>query len=97
MPTAAWIGIFVSIAIFLITHIIVSVWWASRVNTILELLQADFKEILVEFKSMRLNCVSKEENARDRVLIEKEFAAVWRKLDPVYAAHAADNQSSSGT
>ncbi len=42
MPDAAWIGIVVTIGIFFLTHIVVTVWWASKIDTRLELFSKEF-------------------------------------------------------
>lgn len=86
MPVAAWIGAIVTIALFVLAHIGLTIWWASRVNTLLEIVQAELKEIVDEFKASRSCYVSKEELGRDRALAEKENQAIWKRIDELKAS-----------
>ena len=83
MPTAAWISCIVAIATFVITHIVVTVWWASRVNTLLDIVQKNLGELVSELKTVKTSFVTKEEAARELAIAEKETRAIWKKLDAI--------------
>ena len=81
MPSnAAW-GIVVTIAIFVITHIGLTIWWASRVSTLLDVVQKDLSDIIKEFQALRGSYVSKEELSYRIASSDKEHTAMWRQID----------------
>jgi hypothetical protein len=79
--TASWLSIVITLGIFVVTHIIITVWWASRVNTLLDIVQAKLGEIVVELKRMEHAYVTKEDAARELAIAEKEHKAIWKRLD----------------
>lgn len=73
----AWIGI----AIIVLVHVVSTVWWASKVSTLLDVVQRDLNLVMVEFKLSRNIYITKEESASIAALQQKEMSAVWKKLD----------------
>lgn len=69
-----WITVSVSLGIFVITHIGVTIWWASRVTVLLDVVQKELKEISSELKSFHRLAMPKE-------IAEKEHRAMWSKID----------------
>lgn len=63
-----------SLIFFVLGHLGVTIWWASRVNTLLDVVQLQLKEISVELKSNHKLAMSKD-------VAEKEHIAMWRKID----------------
>ena len=69
--------------IFLITHIIATVWWASSVNTTLKVVLRDVGDLVLELRTMKNMYVRKEDHSKDIAIIEKNQEAVWKKLDSI--------------
>lgn len=77
-----WIGVLIAgITLFLglLGNVIVTVWWASKITTTLEILRSAVDEIKAERKTF----VTKEENARDIGSFEKEAKAIWKNIDEI--------------
>lgn len=81
MPSIAWVSVVVTLGIFVTTHIVVTVWWASRVNTLLDIVQKNLGELVAELKSVDAKYFTREEAARELAIAEKEHKALWRKID----------------
>ena len=77
------IEILITLGIFLVTQIVVTVWWASRVNTLLGLVQEDVKAMALEFKASSERYVRKEDCVKHLSICEKEHGAIWKKLDKI--------------
>ena len=86
--TAPWITITVTLGLFVITHIVITVWWASRVNTLLDVVQSKLTEIVVNLKAMEGAYVKKEELAYRVATSDKEHAAMWKQIDELKDARA---------
>lgn len=71
----------IALVIGLVGHVITTVWWASRITTILELTQKSMETLSVEMKAVNKTYVSKEDLARELVVNEKEHAAMWKQID----------------
>lgn len=84
MPSAAWIAIIVTLTIFVVTHIVITVWWASRVDTLLGVVQGSLKELVIELKSFHTMFVTREEASRELAIAEKEQKAMWKKIDDLH-------------
>ena len=74
-----------TLGIFVVSHICLTVWWASRVNTLLDIVQVELKEIVAELKASRGIFVSKEELAYRVSSSDKEHAALWKQIDALKA------------
>lgn len=81
IPPAAWIGSIVTIGIFVLSHIGITIWWASRVSTLLQVVQSELKTIVVEFKESRNQFFTREEAAREIEIEEREHKAIWKRID----------------
>jgi len=68
-----------TLGIFIITQIIVTVWWASKVNTLLDVVQKELTELIGEFKAMKEVYVRKE----DYILCQKRCDKMWEKIDRI--------------
>ena len=84
MPSAAWIAIIVTLTIFVVTHIVITVWWASRVDTLLSVVQSNLEKLVMELKSFHVMFVTREEAARELAIAEKEQKAMWKKIDELH-------------
>lgn len=74
-----WTGIGVIVAI--LGHGFFSIWWASKVNTLLDVVQKDLGEMVSEMKSHKQTTFTREEAARELAICEKERTALWKKVD----------------
>ena len=79
--TADWVSVSVTLAIFVISHIIITVWWAAKVSTILNIVQSELKELIVEFKLSRDIYFTKVEAQRELAITEKEHKVMWKRID----------------
>ena len=75
--SAPWVAVIFTILIQLVG----TVWWASRMNTLLSILREDFKIIMAEMMVVKTSFVSKEDNARELAIAEKEHQALWKRID----------------
>lgn len=82
----AWVGISVTLGIFVVSHIIVTVWWASKVNTLLDIVQSELKDIVLELKATRGLFVTKEDLAYRVSTSDKEHSAMWKQIDALKAS-----------
>jgi len=48
----AWVSIAVTIIIFFITHLGVTIWWAAKVNTILSVVKDDLDNITKKLEAL---------------------------------------------
>ena len=71
----------VTLGIFVVSHIIITVWWASRVNTLLDVVQRDLSAIAVEFKGMHNVYVHREEFVAHKAASELEHTAMLKMID----------------
>ena len=83
MPSAAWVGVVITLAIFVIGHLCTTIWWASRVNTLLDRVQTDLRDIITELRSARDVYVNKETLAARIAESDKEHKAMWREIDSI--------------
>lgn len=81
IPQTAWISAIVTIGIFVLSHIGITIWWASRVSTLLQVVQSELKTIVVEFKESRNQFFTREEAAREIEIQEREHKAIWKRID----------------
>lgn len=80
MPSAAWAAV-MTISIFLITHIGMTIWWMSRVTTLLDIVQMTLKDVVQELKLFRAVYVTKEEFSYFKAEVDKQHEAMWRRVD----------------
>lgn len=81
---SSWFAIIVTIALFVLIHIVATVWWASRVNTLLDIVQRNLIDLVSEMKAMKNIYVSKEDFTRELTLSLKDREAMWKKIDALY-------------
>ena len=81
MPEVAWVGIIITLAIFVITHIGITIWWASRINTLMDIVQRDLGALIRELQDNRSKFLTKEEATKAIILSEKENIAIWKAID----------------
>lgn len=72
-----WIGL--GTAIFV--HLVGTVVWATRMTTVLEMVQQTLGELHTDHKAMTKVYITKEEFAKDIGRFEKEQAAIWKHID----------------
>lgn len=70
-----------TIGIFILCHIIASVWWASHITTMLDILQKDFAEMNANVNLMKELYVKKEDYLARIAMVDKEREALWKRID----------------
>ena len=83
IPSMSWISISVTISIFVVGHLGLTIWWASRVSTLLDYVQKDLKELVSELKTIKEMYVKKEDVGRELAILEKQNEAMWKKIDHI--------------
>ena len=83
IPVGVWIAAIVTLGLYFVSHLVISVWWASKVDTLLNGVQTELKEIITEMKAHRLNTFTKEDAARELGHIEKEHKLLWNRQDEI--------------
>ena len=81
MPAGAWIGAVATLAIFVLSHIGITIWWASKVNTLLTIVQKDMSSIAGELKTAPGVYATKEDLAFRMGTMEKDHTALWKRID----------------
>ena len=74
-------AVYISLGTFILIQVVSSVWWASRVNTILGIVQKDLGDLVAELKSMKENYVNKASCAEHKTGINQQVQALWAKVD----------------
>ena len=75
--SAAWIAVI----IIVLAHVVHTVWWASKMNTLLGVLQRDYTLLMDQLHAIKNSYMGKEDAAREFAFIEKQHSAIWKKLD----------------
>ena len=78
-----WITVSVTVSIFIITHLCLTIWWASRITTLLSVMQERLSSVVSKMENSDLTYVKKEEHAKDLALIQKAQDAAWKKIDHI--------------
>lgn len=81
MPPTAWIGLIGTLALFVLSHIGITIWWASKTNTLLDIVQRDLSELISELKGIKNSFVDKADLSRELAIAEKEHRAIWKNID----------------
>ena len=79
--SAPWIAIIVTLALFVVGHLITTVWWASKVSTLLDRVQTDLRDIVTELKAVRNVYVTKDDYLQRMISTDKEHTAIWGAID----------------
>lgn len=79
MTAAAWSAI-AALALFVLTHLGSTIYWAAKITTILSRLEKDFDNLTVELRSMKASYVSKEEFTYRIAQSDKDHADLWKRL-----------------
>jgi len=74
-------GSLIAIGIFIITNLVVTVWWMAKTSTLMDVIQNDLKEVMVEFKLSRGVYSTKEEVSSALAIVQKEITAIWKVVD----------------
>ena len=82
MTSIAW-GAIATLALFVLSNIAALIYWSAKITTLLDVVQRNLSDLTVEFKTMKMSYVSKEELAYRISSSDKEHAALWRRLDEV--------------
>lgn len=80
--SAEWSGIVIALAVFimgLLAHVFTTIWWASRITTILSILQSAVDEIRADKKTYS----TKEDLAREIAIADREHKAIWKNIDEI--------------
>lgn len=73
----------ISLTLGLVIHICTTVWWASRITTILERSQSDIRELLADTKMLSATYVKKEDYVREIAHLEKRVQDVELEIDEI--------------
>lgn len=76
-------GALITIFIFMLTHLIGSIWWASQITTTLDFMKESVDIMTKAIIKHESTYYSKEEAAKDFAYRDKEIEAIWRKLDTI--------------
>jgi len=76
-----------TLAVFVVGHLFITIWWAARVNTLMQIVQRDLDSIIIEIRAMRKEFMSREEILRELVSAEKERKAIWKRVDELARHH----------
>lgn len=74
-------GALVAVGLFMVGQLIASVWWASRTNTILQIVQKELRDLIVELRTMKDNYVNKSDFAEHKAPCKIQFDAIWKRID----------------
>ena len=74
---AGWI----SLGTAILVHLVGTVIWATRMTTVLEMVQKTLGELHVDHKAMTKVYITKEEFGKDMGRMEKEQNAIWKHID----------------
>ena len=74
-------NLIVTISIFLMIQVIASVWWASKVNTLLNLMQVEMRQVLTELKTIREFYVTKSEYLAREIAVDSKIDKIFEKID----------------
>ena len=72
-----------ALSIFVLTNVLASVWWASKINTLLGIVQSKLDEIVIELKASHEVYFTKAEALRELAIAEKEHRALWKRFDEI--------------
>lgn len=73
----AIVGVIITIVGAVVTHIIASVWWASRISTTLQFVQL----ALTELRDQKALAFTKEDAARHATFVKEQLDALWKRTD----------------
>lgn len=77
------LGVMITMGIFIVTHIVTTVWWASRMNTLMDIVRKELADVVIELKANRGLYSSKSELAAVMAVAEKERVALWKNVDEI--------------
>ena len=75
------ISVLVTMGIYLLTNLCVTVWWMSKVTITLKFVQDELRELVTELKAIKIVYMKREDVVRELSVIEKEQIAIWKKID----------------
>ena len=75
------INIIVTVGIYLLTNLCVTIWWMSKVTVTLSFIQTELRDLVTESKSIKAIYMKREDVVRELATIEKEQVAIWKKID----------------
>ena len=75
------ISIIVTVGIYLLTNLCVTIWWMSKVTVTLSFVQTELRDLVTESKSIKAIYMKREDVVRELATIEKEQVAIWKKID----------------
>lgn len=85
MNLVAW-GAIATLTVFLLANIGLLIHWSARISTLLEGVQNEIKNLAEQLKDFRGLYSTKEEAGFSKLLVDKEFTAVWHQIDALKAA-----------
>ena len=83
MSQVAWVSIVITIFIFLLSHIIATVWWASKVNTMLDIVRGNLTDLITELKTMKTLYITKEDAHHSFEDLKSTQKVMWEKIDKI--------------
>lgn len=70
-----------SFGVMVLIHVVSTVWWASKVNTTLQIVVKDVGDLVVELKAMKDTYVKKEDFAKAVSDGNRHRDSMWKKID----------------
>ena len=71
----------VTIVLFLVVHLLGTVWWMSKITSNLESLVKEAKNIKDAVMMLEANAYRKEEAAKDFAYRDRDIKKLWEKVD----------------
>jgi hypothetical protein len=78
-------GVLASIITFLIVQLGTAVWWASKVSATLGFIAAGLARVEACTSSLDDKYLRKADAAEKHAIMEKDIAAIWKRLDNPHA------------
>ena len=75
---------YIGVLFAILIHAGTSIWWASKINTTMNFqndILKNLQETMIAHEAMKY---SKEEAAKDFAVRDKQFDAIWKKLDQIH-------------
>lgn len=69
--------------IFVIGHLVITIWWAATINSTIKNLISDVKDMKNEIKGLRDIIFTRDDATRELEIADKEHRALWQRIETV--------------
>ena len=76
-------AVLISLGLFLVTQLIAGVWWASKINTTLQIMTSTLTSMNERLSKHEASFYSKEEAAKDFAYRDNRIDGMGKKLDNI--------------